>query len=279
MARIEKETSRRRMLGLLAGVGTAFALGCAGGVESDGEGVGGGGAGGSGGGATSGSGGGATGGSGGATSGSGGSATCTASPEGEIGPYFADDSDPRFDRSDVRSNLDGTNTQDSIPLTLTIRVVDAQNGCAPYANAQVDIWHCSAEGTYSDEGVEDTTTEQWLRGFQLTGQDGSVTFTTIVPGWYQGRTTHIHVRVRSTYSDASSTSDGTNTTQVFFAQDVIDSIYTTVAPYSAKGLNTTTNANDHVFTGEEHGANVLTLTGSAAAGFAATWVVGLPIGG
>ncbi|HEY4121750.1 MAG TPA: hypothetical protein VGM56_27980 [Byssovorax sp.] len=274
MVRIEDETSRRRMLGLLAGVGTAFALGCAGSVADEGAGEVGGASDGGGG-----SGGGANGSGGGATSATGGSATCTASPEGEIGPYFADDSDPRFNRSDVRSNLDGSNTQGGVPFALTIRIVDAENGCAPYANAQVDIWHCSADGIYSDEGVEDTTTEQWLRGFQLTGADGSVTFTTIIPGWYQGRTTHIHVRVRSTYSDASSTTDGANTTQVFFAQGVIDSIYTSVAPYSAKGLNTTTNASDHVYTGEEHGANELTLTGSAAAGFAASCVIGLPIGG
>jgi protocatechuate 3,4-dioxygenase beta subunit len=202
---------------------------------------------------------------------------CAATPEGEIGPYFADDSDPRFNRTNLTTNLDGTSVQEGIPLTLTIAIVDVENGCVPYANAQVDIWHCNAAGIYSDEGVENTTTETWLRGFQLTDANGRVTFQTIIPGWYQGRTTHIHLRVRSTYSNASSTSDGTNTTQLFFDQTFVDRLATTVAPYDAEGTNPTTNASDHVYSGETNGANLLTVAGDDTNGYAASVTIGLPI--
>jgi protocatechuate 3,4-dioxygenase beta subunit len=206
-----------------------------------------------------------------------GSGTCAATPEGEIGPYFADDSATGFNRSDIRSNLDGTETQSGVPLTLTLYVYDSENSCAAYANAQVDVWHCNASGVYSDIAAEQTSSSQWLRGYQITDSAGKVTFTTVVPGWYQGRTTHIHVRIRSSYSEASSTSDGTNTTQVFFSQTLVDSLATTVAPYSSEGKNTTTNASDHVYTGETNGETLMALTGDATNGFAATFAIYLPI--
>jgi protocatechuate 3,4-dioxygenase beta subunit len=86
-------------------------------------------------------------------------------PEGEEGPYFVDDSATRFSRSDIRSNLDGTNTQSGIPLTLSIYAYDSENSCAAMANVQIDIWHCNGSGIYSAEDVEDTSGETWLRGY------------------------------------------------------------------------------------------------------------------
>jgi hypothetical protein len=64
--------------------------------------------------------------------GAGEAAACEVSPEGEIGPYFADDSNAAFNRSSILSNLDGTGTQTGIALTLTVTVIDTKNGCAPY---------------------------------------------------------------------------------------------------------------------------------------------------
>jgi protocatechuate 3,4-dioxygenase beta subunit len=203
--------------------------------------------------------------------------TCDVTPEGEIGPYFADDSAAGFDRSNILSNLDGSNTQSGVPLTLTVNVVDAKKGCAAYVGAQVDIWHCNASGVYSDISSENTASEQWLRGYRLTDAKGQVTFETIIPGWYSGRTTHIHLRVRSAYSEASSTTDETNTTQCFFDQTFIDTLYTTVAPYSAEGKNPTTNAGDRVYSQQEDGANVLTLTGDNTTGYRASVTIFLPI--
>jgi hypothetical protein len=143
------------------------------------------------------------------------------------------------------------------------------------ANGQVDIWHCNASGIYSAEDVESTVGETWLRGYQLTDSNGLATFVTIIPGWYQGRTTHIHLRLRSTYD--STTTGGTNTTQLFFPQDTIDTINTTISPYSTEGTNPTTNASDHVYTGEVSGATLLTLSGDNSNGYTATIKVNLPI--
>ena len=205
------------------------------------------------------------------------SATCAATPEGEIGPYFVDDSATGFNRSDIRSNLDGTETQTGIPLTLTITVQDSENSCIGLQDAQVDIWHCNAEGVYSAEDVEDTSGLTWLRGYQVTDSAGQVTFTTIFPGWYAGRTTHIHLRVRSKYSEASSTSDGTNTTQVFFPQTIIDTIDTSVAPYSSHGTNSTTNATDRVYADQTDGKMELTLSGDSTSGYVTSVTIDLPI--
>jgi protocatechuate 3,4-dioxygenase beta subunit len=201
--------------------------------------------------------------------------TCTVTPEGEEGPYFVDDSASGYLRSDIRSNLDGSSVQAGIPLALTITIYDTQNSCALMSGVQVDIWHCNAEGVYSAEQVEATSDQNWLRGYQVTDSSGVVKFTTIFPGWYEGRTTHIHLRVRSSYD--STNSGGTDTTQLFFPQDTVDTIYTTVSPYSTHGTDSTTNASDHVYTGETHAEMLLTLTGDVTNGYGASCSIGLPI--
>jgi protocatechuate 3,4-dioxygenase beta subunit len=246
-----KEISRRHAIGILAVAGAGAMLGCGGGTKTNTTTT------------TT------------ATTATGSTTTCTVTPEGEEGPYFVDDSATGFNRSDIRSNLDATSTQTGIPLTLSIYVFDNENSCAAMQNVQVDIWHCNASGIYSAEDVESTTGETWLRGYQLTDANGLVKFVTIVPGWYQGRTTHIHLRLRSTYD--STTDGGTNTTQLFFPQDTIDTVNTTIDPYSAEGTNPTTNATDHVYSGEVDGANLLTLSGDTTSGYAATIKVNLPI--
>ena len=111
----------------------------------------------------------------------------------------------------------------------------------------------------------------------MTDADGQVTFTTVIPGWYAGRTTHIHLRVRSSYSNVSSTNDGTNTTQLFFDQTLIDSLATGVSPYSTEGKNPTTNASDHVYTPETKGETLMTLSGDDTTGYVASVTIGLPI--
>ena len=69
--------------------------------------------------------------------------------------------------------------------------------------ARVDIWHCDAEGNYSghasqgSDGIPDTSSETFLRGTQFADDQGVVTFRTIYPGWYRGRTMHKRRRHRS----------------------------------------------------------------------------------
>ena len=200
---------------------------------------------------------------------------CSESLEGEEGPYFVDDSATGYERSNILSNLDGTSTQTGVPLTLTLYVYDSENGCAAMQGVQVDIWQCNASGVYSAESAESTTSESWLRGYQLTDANGMVQFTTIIPGWYSGRTNHIHLRLRSTYN--STDTDGTNTMQFFFDQTLVNTLATTVSPYSSEGTNPTTNASDRVYSTEEDGTTLMTLSGSTAAGYTATAKAYLPI--
>jgi protocatechuate 3,4-dioxygenase beta subunit len=196
------------------------------------------------------------------------------------GPYWVDDSASGYNRSDIRSDLAGTNTQSGVLFTLNIYVYDRNNSCAAMQNAQVDIWHCSASGVYS--GIKsstngngaDYTSQSWLRGYQLTDSSGKVSFTTIVPGWYTGRTTHIHIRFRSSYNSASSGS--TNTAQLFFDQTFINNLDTTVSPYSSLGTNSVTNAGDSIYN-SEGGTTVLSLSGSATSGYTATFSIYLPL--
>jgi protocatechuate 3,4-dioxygenase beta subunit len=241
----DKEISRRQAMGMLAVAGAGVMLGCGGGTMAA------------------------------ATTARGSSTSCSVTPEGEEGPYFVDDSATGFNRSNILSNLDGSNTQSGIPLSLSIYVYDSEKSCAAMAGVQVDIWHCNASGIYSAEDVESTSGETWLRGYQLTDSNGLATFATIFPAWYQGRTTHIHLRLRSSY-DSTSTGE-TNTTQLFFPQDTINTINTTISPYSAEGTNPTTNATDHVYSGEVQGANVLTPSGDTTNGFTSTIKINLPI--
>jgi len=209
------------------------------------------------------------------------SSSCgTSIPAVTEGPYWVTDSDSGYKRTDIRSDIAGTNTQLGVLFNLTLYVYDLKNSCAAMESVQVDIWHCNAAGVYS--GIKsstnghgtDYTSQSWLRGYQLTDSTGKVTFTTILPGWYTGRTTHIHIRFRSTYD---SSSDGsTNTAQLFFDQTFIDNLDTTVSPYSSEGKNSVTNAGDSIYTGEG-GTTLLSLSGSATAGYSASFSVYLPL--
>jgi protocatechuate 3,4-dioxygenase beta subunit len=112
----------------------------------------------------------------------------------------------------------------------------------------VDVWHCDAEGIYSgvtDAGF-DTTGQKWLRGFQVTDENGAARFTTIYPGWYSGRTVHIHFEIRTDGSDGRAYEF---TSQLFFDEAITAQVYAQ-APYSAKGQPDTTNASDGIYQAE-----------------------------
>jgi len=200
---------------------------------------------------------------------------CSASLEGEEGPYFVDDSATGYLRTNILSNLDGTSTQTGVPLTLTVYVFDSEQSCVAMQGVQVDIWQCNAAGVYSAESSESTTGLSWLRGYQLTDATGKVSFTTILPGWYSGRTNHIHLRFRSTYDETETS--GSNTMQVFFDQTLVNTLSTSVSPYSTEGVNPTTNATDRVYSTEEDGTTLLALSGSTATGYTATFSAYMPL--
>jgi protocatechuate 3,4-dioxygenase beta subunit len=115
---------------------------------------------------------------------------CVLTPETVEGPFYLD---PRLVRADIREDLPG------VPLALNLRVV-AVPSCAVLPRARLDVWHADAQGRYSgypdqgDRGVS-TVGATFLRGTQFTDAEGRASFQTIYPGWYPGRTTHVHVKV------------------------------------------------------------------------------------
>jgi len=155
------------------------------------------------------------------------SSSCTLTVQETEGPYYFDADSIR---SDIREDRDGT------PLRLAIRVRDADS-CKALRNAVVDIWHCDALGVYS--GFQSARDERFLRGTQVTSSDGIVEFETVYPGWYQGRTTHIHAKVHVDNSTVL-------TTQLFFDEDVTALVYKD-KPYSERQGRDTFNDNDGIF--------------------------------
>ncbi len=146
-----------------------------------------------------------------------GAATCTLALEQTEGPFYFDVDQVR---SDIREDREGTT------LRLAMRVQEAA-ACTPIADSIVEIWHCDAAGLYSGfesasqgagGGVSPSDTETYLRGAQVTNAEGLVEFTTIYPGWYPGRTPHVHFKVH--VDNASSL-----TSQLYFDDALSDAVY------------------------------------------------------
>jgi protocatechuate 3,4-dioxygenase beta subunit len=155
--------------------------------------------------------------------------TCVLTPEMTEGPYFLEGDKVR---RDIREGRPG------VPLSLKTTVVDVSS-CKPIKGAAVDIWHCDAGGTYSGFAQEGTEDETFLRGIQRTDRNGLATFTTIYPGWYRGRTVHIHVQVHVGGSVV-------HTGQLFFPDALTDAVYRR-APYNLRPGRDPRNATDSIF--------------------------------
>src|SRR5437764_11477992 len=130
-------------------------------------------------------------------------ACVAATPTVTEGPYWVDE---KLFRSDIRTDPANGIARAGIPLTLTINVQNLNGGCSALQGAYVDVWHCDAKGIYSDEptynpgggtGAVNTSGQKSLRGYQITDQNGQVTFQTIDPGWHMGPPIHSHFRVRT----------------------------------------------------------------------------------
>lgn len=195
-------------------------------------------------------------------------------PAGEIpdetaGPYPGDGSNgpdvleqSGIVRSDIRSSIGIDDPVDGVPVEFSFTVTDMANNDVPFEGVAVYAWHCDAEGRYSmySEGVEDQT---WLRGVQVADASGTVTFTSILPGCYAGRWTHIHFEV---YPDLDSITDSTTaiaTSQLAFPQEVLDVVYQLPAyEGSANNLSQITLASDNVFGEDSAELQMATVTGN-----------------
>jgi protocatechuate 3,4-dioxygenase beta subunit len=153
--------------------------------------------------------------------------SCVLAPEQTEGPYYVDDAAVR------RNVIEG---RPGAALTLRLTVVNASS-CKPIKGAAVEIWHCDAGGIYSATGAE--ADERFLRGIQRTDAKGLALFKTLYPGWYQGRTVHIHTMVHIG-------GNVVHTGQLYFPDSVTDTVYRR-SPYNQRPNRTTRNVADSIY--------------------------------
>jgi protocatechuate 3,4-dioxygenase beta subunit len=160
---------------------------------------------------------------------------CVITPEVTEGPYYFD---PALERLDITEGRPG------VPTRIRLQVVDG--ACQPLARARVDIWHCDATGLYSgyagqgEDGTVTTEGETFMRGTQFTTDAGMVEFETVYPGWYRGRTTHVHFKI---FLDQTTVLTG----QIFFPDALSQYLYENVPPYDERGVERdTVNATDGI---------------------------------
>jgi len=201
-----------------------------------------------------------------------------AAPTTTEGPYWVD---PKLFRSDIRTEPTTGVARSGVPLTLTITVQNLSgSSCTALAGAYVDIWQCDAKGIYSSvaqsynpgggTGSVNTNDQTFLRGYQITDANGQVTFTSIFPGWYTGRTIHIHIRVR-TYNGSTVLSNFVS--QIFFEETLSNTILAD-SQYSRTSSRDTTNSNDSIYNVTNRDRMMATASGSATAGVTASITMG-----
>jgi protocatechuate 3,4-dioxygenase beta subunit len=171
---------------------------------------------------------------------------CVLTPELTAGPYHLDG---HLARADIVEDRAGT------PMELRVKVL-ALPDCTPLQGAAVDVWHCDAGGEYSGFNGNSlaatqaggTNGRRFLRGVQLTDSEGIATFNTIFPGWYDGRTVHIHLKVLDGGTLASTYAGGhvAHVGQAFFDEVLTAEILRGDA-YLARTGTRTTNDQDSIY--------------------------------
>lgn len=208
--------------------------------------------------------------------------SCSSIPEETGGPYPADGTNSNSSgvvnvltqtgvvRSDIRSSFDGSSgTAAGVPLTIRLRILNANASCGAAGNFAVYLWHCDREGRYSlySSGV---TNQNYLRGVQEADADGNVTFTTIFPGCYDGRMPHVHFEVYQSLAKAASASNRIKTSQFTFPMATLNEAYTASGyATSVSNLARISYATDNVFS-DGYALQLATMGGNATDGYVAT---------
>ena len=157
-----------------------------------------------------------------------GAVTCVLTPEQTEGPYY-------IANEALRRNI--TDGRPGTPMWLRASVVNAST-CKPIKGAAVDIWHADAGGVYSGFG-SGAANRTFMRGIQRTSAKGLALFRTVYPGWYHGRTVHIHVKVHLG-------GNVLHTGQLYFPDTVTDAVYRK-APYASRPNRDVRNAGDSIY--------------------------------
>jgi len=200
---------------------------------------------------------------------------CVVRPQQTEGPYFVDG---KLRRSDIRSDPADGSVKPGMPLRLTFSVsrIDGR-ACAPLRGAVVDVWQCDALGVYSGVrdffGRFDTRGKQFLRGYQVTDAEGIARFLTIYPGWYPGRTVHIHFKIRI---DPAARQGLEFTSQLYFDDAVTDQVHAQ-APYARNGLPRVRNESDGIF--RNGGRQLMLQLARDAQGYAGSFDIALRMTG
>lgn len=186
-------------------------------------------------------------------------ADCALSPSETAGPFPI-----KTPAQLVRENIIGDRSGVALLMNLTIQ--NQNSDCQPMANAFVDVWHCDAEGNYSQYGgiqmqQTDYTNNNFLRGRATTDRNGQVSFISIFPGWYMGRAPHIHVEV------LDSNENSIRVSQIAFPKNICDAVYAT-SGYN--GTADTQNENDNVFSDSLDGNMLDNITGDITNGYTLT---------
>jgi protocatechuate 3,4-dioxygenase beta subunit len=183
-------------------------------------------------------------------------------PQQIEGPYFVDDVP---NRSDIRSEPSNGSIQDGIPLHVILHVygvtynnTSGENNCTPLSGAKVDIWHANSQGVYSGVELAGTGGLTYLRGYQITDENGIVMFDTIYPGWYENRAIHIHVKVRD-FEGPEKTLEWTS--QLYLNNSINEQVHSQ-QPYSSHGPVPITNEEDFIYRGPSTDGLVKNNTGN-----------------
>lgn len=156
---------------------------------------------------------------------------CEVSPEETKGPFSN-----KTPSDYVRENIIGD--RKGIALLMTLTILNKNNGCKPFADAVVDVWHCDSLGSYSEYGGGNMSNKHFLRGRQITDLNGQVSFISIFPGYYRGRAPHIHVEVLNEVNKS------VLVTQIAFPEDICDTVYATD---NYQGTDYISNMRDGIF--------------------------------
>lgn len=196
---------------------------------------------------------------------------CIATPSQTAGPFFLDED---LNRRDIRIDSKTGVVSEGLPLKIAIQIAGLiGNDCEVINAAKVDIWHCNVSGAYS--GVRDfndsfdTTGQNFLRGYQMTSSQGIVNFETIIPGWYSGRSVHIHFKVRPLEGFFAGQDF---TSQLYFDDTLIKEIYKQ-PPYSTRGEPNTFNSRDGIF--RRNGEDLVLNLTQDNEGYSTEFTVGL----
>ena len=169
--------------------------------------------------------------------------TLHGTPQQIEGPYFVDGMP---NRSDVASGTSNGSVEQGIPLRLVIHVYGVNNdSCVPLKGAKLDIWHANSQGIYSAVKDMGTAENNFLRGYQVTDNNGTVEFTTIYPRWYEGRAIHIHDKVRI-FNGSEKALEWT--AQLYLNNSINEQVHEQT-PYNSHGPIQTTNEEDMIYTG------------------------------